>query len=303
MYWAAGIEQPGLPVNPTPARILNLSLGGGGDCSRLYEEAVDAILARQSVIVAAAGNTSGRAVGAPANCRGVIAVTGLRHAGTKVGFADLGPEVALAAPGGNCVNTRYGEPCLYPLLSTSNRGLTEPEPGGSIYTDSFRFTVGTSFAAPLVSGTVALMLSVRPDLSPSQIRSFLQSTARPFPSEGADNGDDPSPVPVCQPPSGRDQLQCYCVTGLCGAGMLDAQAAVEAALTAPAGDTGGGSMSAAWLLALAGAAWVLACTDRQGRGGTVRRPGRHVPVGRGERVGDLSLRAGIDGRRWRRHRR
>jgi serine protease len=189
---------------------------------------------------------------------------GLRHAGTKVGFADLGPEVAIAAPAGNCVNTRAGEPCLYPLVSTSNTGLQGPDPGGSTYTDSFRFTVGTSFAAPLVTGTVALMLSARPDLSPTQVRSFLQSTARPFPQEGADNGDDPTPVSACQAPSSQDQLQCYCVTGLCGAGMLDASAAVAAAASAAPADTGGGSMSAAWLLALALAAWVLARADRQG---------------------------------------
>jgi serine protease len=35
----------------------------------------------------------------------VIAVAALRHAGTKVGFSSLGPEVAVSAPGGNCVNT------------------------------------------------------------------------------------------------------------------------------------------------------------------------------------------------------
>ena len=290
MYWAAGIEQPGLPTNPHPARVLNLSLGGGGSCTEPYLAAVDALAARQVVIVAAAGNSSGRAVGAPANCPGVIAVTGLRHAGTKVGFADLGPEIAIAAPGGNCVNVRAGEPCLYPLVSTSNAGLQAPEPGGSIYTDGFRYTVGTSFSAPIVSGTVALMLSARPDLSPSQLRSLLQSTARPFPLEGADNGDDPTPVPVCRPPSNEDQLQCYCTTGLCGAGMLDAQAAVDAALAAAPPGTGGGALSAGWLAALLWAAWVLDRSDRRYRGRWTGRPGlRHAARGR-RHVGHLPLR-------------
>ena len=57
-----------------------------------------------AVVVAAAGNSAGQAVGAPANCPGVIAVGGLRHVGTKVGYSDLGPEVAISAPAGNCVN-------------------------------------------------------------------------------------------------------------------------------------------------------------------------------------------------------
>jgi serine protease len=90
--------------------------------------------------------------------------------------------------------------------------------------------VGTSFSAPLVSGTVALMLSARPSLTAGEIISTLKGTARPFPTTGADNGTDPTPVTACHAPDGTDQLQCYCSTGLCGAGMLDAAAAVAAVL-------------------------------------------------------------------------
>ena len=72
------------------------------------------VTAAGAVVVVAAGNSSGHAVGSPGNCAGVIAVAGLRHAGTKVGFSDLGPEISLSAPGGNCVNTAAGTPCLYP---------------------------------------------------------------------------------------------------------------------------------------------------------------------------------------------
>jgi serine protease len=73
-------------------------------------------------IVASAGNSAGAPVGAPANCAGVIAVLALRHAGTKVGFSDLGPEITISAPGGNCVNIDAGEPCLYPILTATNAG-------------------------------------------------------------------------------------------------------------------------------------------------------------------------------------
>jgi serine protease len=265
MRWAAGLPLEDVPDNPHPARVLNMSLGGGGECSSLYREAVAAVNAAGAVVVAAAGNSTGRAVGAPANCAGVIAVTGLRHAGSKVGFADLGPEIAIAAPGGNCVNIDPGQPCLYPILTTTNTGTRTPLAGGSTYTDAFNYSVGTSFATPIVAGTVALMLSVRPALTSAQIKSALQSTARPFPTEGADNGDDPTPVPVCQPPGEVDQLQCYCVTGLCGAGMLDAAAAVAQVADASFAETpeaetpstGSGAFSAAWLAALALAAGFL----------------------------------------------
>lgn len=232
MLWAAGIDQPGIPGSTTPARVLNLSLGGTGSCSQVYQDAVTAVRAVGTVVIAAAGNSVGHAVGTPANCAGVIAVAGLRHAGSKVGFSDLGPEITIAAPGGNCVNVGTGEPCLYPILTTSNSGRTTATAGGSVYSGSFDFTVGTSFATPIVAGTVALMLSARPTLKPDEIKRALQSSARPFPTSGADNGTDPTPVVACRAPNGVDQLQCYCTTALCGAGMLDAAAAVDAALAA-----------------------------------------------------------------------
>jgi serine protease len=234
MRWAVGIDQPGLPGSTTPARVLNLSLGGTGACSVTYQRAVAEVNARGAVIVAAAGNSVGQAVGTPANCPGVIAVAGLRHAGTKVGFSDLGAEITIAAPGGNCVNITAGSPCLYPILTTSNAGTTVPLAGGSIYTDSFDISVGTSFATPIVAGTAALMLSARPELTPAELRRTLQATARAFPTSGADNGpDDSTPVPHCVAPTGAEQLQCYCSVGLCGAGMLDAAAAVAAVTQAP----------------------------------------------------------------------
>jgi serine protease len=228
MLWAAGIDQQGLPGSSTPARVLNMSLGSSGTCSPLYVNAISQVNAKGAVVVAAAGNSAGHAVGRPANCDGMIAVAGLRHAGSKVGFSDLGPEITIAAPGGNCVNILSGEPCLYPIVAGANSGTQGPLAGGSTYTDSFNVSVGTSFSAPQVAGVAALMLSVRPDLTPAALKTALRASARPFPATGADNGTDPAPVVQCVPPTGSDQLQCYCTTALCGAGMLDAAAAVAA---------------------------------------------------------------------------
>lgn len=229
MYWAAGVDQPGLPASLTPARVLNLSLGGDGACSQAYVEAVASIAAPpyNALVVAAAGNSTGHAVGTPANCPGVIGVAGLRHAGSKVGFSDLGPEVGIAAPGGNCINIDAASPCLYPILTTSNSGTRGPVANGWIWTDAYNISVGTSFATPIVAGAAALVLSARPDLSPAEVIALLKRTARSFPSSGADNGaNDPTPVAMCHAPNGTDQLQCYCTTSLCGAGMLDIGAAV-----------------------------------------------------------------------------
>ena len=236
MLWATGLSVPGVPANPTPARVLNLSLGGDGGCTSAYVDAVGRINAAGTVVVVAAGNDAGHALGAPASCPGVIAVTALRHVGTKVGFSDLGPNVAISAPGGNCVNIAAGSPCLYPILTTSNAGTSTPvadASGGSIYTDSFNASLGTSFAAPLVAATTAMMLSAQPTMTPSQVRALLQATARPFPTTGGTITSG-SPAPQCAAPqpidaAQVDQLECYCTTSTCGAGMLDAGAAVRAA--------------------------------------------------------------------------
>jgi serine protease len=235
MRWAAGVELPGYPAPARPARVINLSLGGDGSCSgSAYPRAIEEVTAKGAVVVVAAGNSAGRAPGAPANCPGVVSVGGLRHAGTKVGFSDLGPELSIAAPAGNCVNITAGSACLYPIQTAGNSGSRGPEAGGSRYSDSYAYSVGTSFAAPIVSGVAALMLSVRPQMTPAQVKALLQSTARPFPTSGADNGpDDSTPVQACRAPDGTDQLQCYCTTALCGAGMVDASAAVAAAAATP----------------------------------------------------------------------
>jgi serine protease len=141
-----------------------------------------------------------------------------------VGFADVGPEVALAAPGGNCVNTGANDPCLYPIITATNAGATTPLAGSSVYTDAFNIAVGTSFSAPLVAGTAGLMFSARPGLAVADVRSLLQGTSRSFPTTGGTSG-----ISACHAPNSSDQAECYCTTTTCGAGMLDAGAAVAAA--------------------------------------------------------------------------
>lgn len=230
MQWAAGLPVPGVPDNPNPARVINMSLGGTGACAQGYVDAIDAIGSQRNaaVIVAAAGNSNGQAVGVPANCPGVIAVSGLRHIGTKVGFSDLGPEIGISAPGGNCVNTDPALPCLYPILAATDTGATTP--ASPSYTDSFNTSLGTSFSAPLVAGTIALMLSAQPTLTLADVKVALQSSARAFPFRGAADDRQTGPIQICHAPNGIDQLQCYCTTSTCGAGILDAASAVAAAL-------------------------------------------------------------------------
>ena len=240
MYWAAGINLPGtavkyatyagIPVNPYPAKVISMSLGKTGNCPASYIDVFAALAAAKVTVVVAAGNSNGLAVEAPANCPGALAVAGVRHIGSKVGYSSIGPQVTIAAPAGNCVNTNG--PCLYPMLTTINKGATTPSSNG--YSDSTDISVGTSFAAPIVAGTVALMLSVDSALTPAVIAARIKSTARPFPQSGSGNDAAGLPIAACKAPTASEQLECYCTTTTCGAGLLDAGAAVASVVPAAA---------------------------------------------------------------------
>jgi serine protease len=251
MRWAAGLSVTGVALNPYPATIINLSLGAAQPCASSEQDAVDEIRARGVVIVASAGNDGGP-VNTPANCSGVIAVAGLRHAGTKVGYSSLSStaaRVTIAAPAGNCVNIAAGSECLYSIETASDAGKTVLE--SPVYTYSVLApgysgnstnvaNVGTSFAAPMVSGVAALMASVNLNLTPSLLATRMQGAATAFPTPTVDENNDP--IATCAVRSAAtdssgnytdvpaDPVACVCTTGTCGAGMVNAAAAVAAAL-------------------------------------------------------------------------
>ena len=224
MRWAAGLTTPGTPTNSTPARILNMSLGATSPCDASYRSVIDELTARKVLVVISAGN-EGTVVSSPANCPGVAAVAAIRHAGSKVGFSNLGPEVTLGAPGGNCVNINGG-PCLFSLDTTSNSGTTVP--GAFTFTDQQNFNLGTSFSAPIVSGIAGLMLSRNGNLSTSQLLARLREGASPFPTTVA----DAPAIQTCHVPISEQDFQleqCLCTAATCGAGMANAANSVEAA--------------------------------------------------------------------------
>lgn len=227
MRWAAGLVVTGVPANPTPAKILNVSLGGDDPCNAAYQSVVDEITARGSLIIASVGN-DGIPVGTPANCSGVLGVSGVRHVGTKVGYSNLGTGADIAAPAGNCVNSgppfSATSPCVYALQVALDTGTTVPE--SPDYSDKVvRPNFGTSFAAALVAGAAALMDAVNPQLSPSQFTTLLQESSTPFPTSSS------TTTTICRVPTNFVQgEECICTTATCGAGTLNTEAAVNAAL-------------------------------------------------------------------------
>lgn len=222
MLWAAGLPVAGAPPNPHPARVINLSLGSSGECTAAYQSAITRLAAAGTLVVASAGNDNGP-VGVPANCSGVLAVAGLRHVGTKVGYSDLGPEVGVAAPAGNCPDIDTTSQCAYSLVTADNTGLTTP--AASTYTDEFHPNIGTSFSAPIVAAIAGLMYAVNDKLTTAEWIDRVKAGARSFPAP------DPG-LPTCPATSTDDATlqQCNCTTTTCGAGIADAEGAVAWAL-------------------------------------------------------------------------
>ncbi|MFM0741054.1 S8 family serine peptidase [Paraburkholderia xenovorans] len=186
IMWSAGGSIAGVPNNPYPARVVNVSLGGGGACETTLQHAIDYATAQGAAVVAAAGNNSYSATNfSPANCRNVISVGASNRLGLRYVESNFGPTVDIAAPGDS-------------IWSTYNTG------NATQGTESYAFMSGTSMAAPMVSGVIALIQSVAPrPLSPAELRTVLTQSAQPFP-----NGKPDQAI---------------------GAGILDANAAVVAA--------------------------------------------------------------------------
>jgi serine protease len=224
MRWAGGIPVEGVPTNPNPAKVINLSFVGDQVCSSSYQSVIDELAARGVLLVVAAGNGVGRQtrqLKRPADCRGVLAVGAVQRDGLKTAYSFVGANMGVMTTGGHGLSTDTR------ILSTDNAGLTSPS------THIYDYKEGTSFAAPLAAGVVSLMLAINPSLSPDALIARVKESSLPhaillgFPSCGSDN-----------------TVACNCDTTTCGAGMLNprhavenayAPAAVIAALENPAG--------------------------------------------------------------------
>ena len=163
IVWSAGGSVPGVPANPTPAKVINMSLGGSGACGTTYQAAINSARSLGSAVVVAAGNSNIDAVNArPANCTGVITVAATTRSGGKASFSNFGSVVDIAAPGAA-------------ILSTLNSGTTTPS------TESYASYNGTSMATPHVAGIAALLYQAKPTATPTEIETALKNSARVFP--------------------------------------------------------------------------------------------------------------------------
>jgi serine protease len=178
IIWSAGGSVSGVSANTHPAQVINMSLGGQSLCSTTVQNAINTARGLGTTIVVAAGNSKMAASKfSPANCKGVITVAATGRTGAKAPYSNFGPEVDVAAPGGNMdKGTEFG------ILSTLNSG------GASAGADNYQYYQGTSMATPHVAGAAALMLGRNTSLTPDEVEAILKSTTRKFPAACAGCG-------------------------------------------------------------------------------------------------------------------
>ena len=190
--WAAGLSVSGVPANANPADVINMSLGGSGTCSTAEQSAINDAVAAGATVVVAAGNDNANAANySPANCANVITVAATDRTGDRAWYSNYGSVVEVSAPGGETATPADG------ILSTLDSGTTTPN-NDNVYV----YYQGTSMAAPHVAGVASLIIGENPGISPAQVLSILQLTARPFPAGSG------------------------CNTSNCGAGIVDAYQAL-----------------------------------------------------------------------------
>jgi serine protease len=222
LHWAAGIHVAGVPDNKTPAQVVNLSMGTDsntpcrlrGQTTGATEDALAELKSAGITVISAAGNFNVPAYESyPGNCFPTINVGATAYSGDRASYSNYSVVdstgqmvgVDISAPGGDSKfpgDSPAGTNGK--IISTMNDGVQSP--GAPIY----RGEEGTSMAAPVVAGVVALIYSLKPKITFDKVWDVLKASVTPFP-----------PGSSCETKAN------------CGAGIVNAGAAVAAALALP----------------------------------------------------------------------
>lgn len=162
LYWAVGGPSQ-WPKPPKVAQVINMSLGGQGECPAFLQEAITFANSKGALVVVATGNTYSGSVFRPANCKGVIPVGALNHTGGINGYSNYESGIySVFAPGG----TLYQRMPLLTFKQTADKAHT--------------FGTGTSFATPVVAGVLAKLKGINPKVTQAQVmQGFKQTLPKP----------------------------------------------------------------------------------------------------------------------------
>ena len=168
LCWIGDLEAGIVDATNDGASVINLSLGGFVPLPP-WDDAVDYALDHDVVVVAAAGNLGNARYSYPASFNGAVSVGALQTGtGTRASFSQFNDRVDLAAPGTGILGP-----------------VAPPAAGGQ--SDAYVSYSGTSMATPHVAGVAALLRTLHPDWSASQVRGALYATATDVGVAGKDD--------------------------------------------------------------------------------------------------------------------
>lgn len=173
--WAAGLNVPGVPANATPAKVINMSLGGATSCtlSPAMQSAINDAVAQGVAVVVAAGNDGKDASDySPAGCKNVITVAAADPRGQLTSWSNYGSSVEILAPGGLHKGCTIPQDGILSTIGNDNRTNCAVGTGYAYYN-------GTSMAAPHVAGVAALWIAQNPALTPATLLTELQKASYP----------------------------------------------------------------------------------------------------------------------------
>lgn len=132
--------------------VINLSLGSD-ESSNAENSAIQRAIQAGITVVAASGNEAeeGNPIGYPAAYDHVISVGATDKQNRRSVFSNYNSFVSVVAPGTSVYTTDVG--------------------------NSYRAMTGTSFSSPIVAGAAAIVKSLKPELTPNQIKKMLEDTA------------------------------------------------------------------------------------------------------------------------------
>jgi serine protease len=167
--WAAGFSVSGLSDNPSPAKVINISMAGGSsECHPELQNIINRVTEKNIIIVSAAGNTFGKPSLEPSVCAGVISIGAINPDRSTAFYSAIDRRIMLASPGGGAERKEFSFKNKIRVASLEIGLLgTSKDPGGA---DT---GIGTSFAASLASGVIAGLALENPQISTKQVMNLI----------------------------------------------------------------------------------------------------------------------------------
>jgi serine protease len=245
----AGIAQAIRWAADHGAQVINMSLGGPLPVGTIAN-AIKYANGKGVTIVAAAGNDGHGRVSYPARYPGVIAVAATQFDESTTFYSNWGPQVDIAAPGGNVRVDQNGDGKPDGVLQHTI------VPGNITQTDYLWF-MGTSMASPHVAGVAALVIGagIR---KPEAVEQVLLDTARKPKTSSVPASPSLSDEDGVSDEGGVAGAQTARVDDHYGAGVVDAEAALRKVLAG----RGAGELGLGCSLAMLG----ICLVRRRGRG-------------------------------------